>query len=411
MYSLQLYGIDHTRAPLPEREPLTFGPEEQQELLPLLLNQPGKGLKEALLLSTCNRTEFYFVRESGAGDDPLSPLGRFRPAAQLLRQEGRRYSRQGYDAIAHLFAVASSLRSQLPGDTQIASQVAQAAAVARRAGTCGPYLDRATTWALRTAKRVRRETALSAGSAGLGPAVLRMVRRHSVAVHQPRPVSILLLGAGKVADEVLRHLARSSGPSSAADFGQTTVRIHGIWSRDRNRAARLAARIGCSTVDGNLLTSMQSADVVVGACRGRVPQLNDGRLIESLGGRVTPLVFVDLGVPRNLDPKWAAADGLISVSLDEIQSQMRDRLALQKSAIEAAERIVHESAKTCGQWWTNFRLHGLRGELFAAVESVLETWHSREPGPVRAIRPRIHRLLTQTFRTVNLEYENRLYYR
>jgi glutamyl-tRNA reductase len=126
-------------------------------------------------------------------------------------------------AVAHLYAVAAALRSAVPGDTQIAHQIAAAARIARSCGTLGPLLSQAVDGALRAAKRVRRETGLAAGnSTGIGPAVLRNVRLLSSQSSGSKPAGVLLLGAGALAEEVAAHLIRLSaapGPSHSARTG------------------------------------------------------------------------------------------------------------------------------------------------------------------------------------------------
>ena len=179
---LHVYGIDHSRASLAVREQLAFSAEEAGELIPVLLAGPDPAdcrgaVREAMLLSTCNRTEVYLVTDGEPAGFPLEPLCRHRPEMQWLDNPELRYHLREQEASAHLFAVAASLRSQVPGDTQIASQVAAAAAVARSADTLGPLLEQVVARALRSAKRVRRETGLMAGSAGTGAAVLQALRR------------------------------------------------------------------------------------------------------------------------------------------------------------------------------------------------------------------------------------------
>lgn len=393
MYSLHVYGIDHTRAPLALREVLAFSPEQQSALLPALIAEPAPGTQEVMVLSTCNRTEFYLVRDENATSYPLANLLGFRPEAAAIIDTTIRYHLAGRDAIHHLFAVAASLRSQLPGETQIASQLAEALAIARQAGTTGPYLERITAWALHAAKCIRRETGIAAGKGGLGPAVLRTIRKQVVG--HGRPVSILMLGAGRAAEEVLAHLVRSGAPSGSRSPG---ISVRAIWSRDVKKAAQLSERIGSQPVGpAEALRCLASVDVAVGACRGRVPLLNKEIVTPLLESRTRPLLFLDLGVPRNLDPDVAASDALQMVSLDDLQSQMRRHNGHMAAALRRADEMVSESSESCMRWWETRNLHGMRGELFAAVESVLANWRQREPGHVKHLRPVLHRSLAASF--------------
>lgn len=227
MPTIQIYGIDHSRAPIEVREQLSFSNDELLELLPLLITPLASGdhtgnVQEAMLLSTCNRTEVYLVTDGIGGSYPLEPLRRYRPEAKLMDNTCLRYHLSGEAAVSHLFSVAASLRSQVPGDTQISTQVSTAARIARIAGTLGPLLEQAVAAALRSAKRVRRETGLMAGGSGTGPAVLRCLRRfRPPETGRDRPIQVLLLGAGIMAEEVATHLLRSR--TRSAQIGRAHV--------------------------------------------------------------------------------------------------------------------------------------------------------------------------------------------
>lgn len=412
MPTIEVYGIDHSRAPIEIREQLSFSGEELLELLPRLTTEPGRAIdstghvQEAMLLSTCNRTEVYLVTNGTGGTYPLEPLRRYRPEAQLMDDTCLRYHFDGTEAISHLFSVAASLRSQVPGDTQISTQVATAARIARNAGTLGPLLEHTVAVALRSAKRVRRETGLMAGGCGTGPAILRCLRRY----RQPqpgrsRPLKVLLLGAGMMAEEVATHLLRSQMRSTRsrrsvnhAGLEPVGVEFAGIWARDGKKAKGFAGIFGIKALTSrSALQALASVDVVIGACGGRVGMLSERQLSPVLDHRAAPLLVVDLGVPRNLDPRMAERDGVEPIFLDQVHALMRDHAAQRGSAIEKATSIVAEEANRFEQWLRQLPLRPLRAEMYNSLEAVLAKWRGSQPGAVRHLRVSLHRSLEQAF--------------
>jgi glutamyl-tRNA reductase len=255
MPTLHVYGIDHSRASLEIREELAFSETELNELLPMFLTSDASAAAsgtvcEVMLLSTCNRTEVYLVTEGVPAAYPLEPLRQYRPQARVMDDLCLRYHWQGDVVTKHLFAVAASLRSEVPGDTQIGTQVAAAARIARMAGTLGPLLEHLVAGALRTAKRVRRETGLAVGSSGTGPAVLRSLRRLVPASGRAaKPIRVILLGAGVMAEDVSNHLSRSglhSGNRGCSGSNAVpAVAIAGVWAGTPRRQPDLPLGLAC----------------------------------------------------------------------------------------------------------------------------------------------------------------------
>ena len=416
MPTIQVYGIDHSRAPIEVREQLSFGNDELLELLPLLLTPQAPGteragqIQEAMILSTCNRTEVYLVSDGIGGYYPLEPLRRYRPEAHLMDNTCLRYHLDGREAVSHLFSVAASLRSQVPGDTQISTQVSTAARTARIAGTLGPLLEQAVAAALRSAKRVRRETGLMAGSSGTGPAVLRCLRRFK----QPepgrdRPVRVLILGAGIMAEEVATHLLRSRSRTSRPQIphqkpgsGAVGVSVTGVWARDRKKAVAFGDLFGIHPLTTRAARqAMVSADVVIGACGGRVGLLSERQLTPILDRRVAPLLVIDLGVPRNLDPKMAEKDGLEPIFLDQVHALMRDHTIQRARALEKAAAIVAEESTQFERWLRRLPLRPLRAEMYNTLETILTKWRTTQPGAVQHLRVSLHRSMEQAFRGID----------
>jgi glutamyl-tRNA reductase len=411
---LHVYGIDHSRATVELREQLTFSADEAREVLPLLLSEPGSAVGkgavlETMLLSTCNRTEVYLVVEGEITGYPLEPLRRRRPEIQMMDDQYLRYHLQGQSAVSHLYAVAASLRSQVPGDTQIATQVTTASDIARSAGVFGPFLERLVAGALRSAKRVRRETGLMAGGGGTGSAVLQTLRRIvPEGSRANRPMSVLLLGAGDMATEVATHLLRSATWSgvtrrngAACGGSGRSIHITGVWTRDRQKAVRFGEMFGIASLSlREANQALSTVDAVIGACRGRVALLSEATLLPILDARIYPLFVLDLGVPRNLDPGVAGRDGIDVFHLDQLHQQMRERNRQRGNALAQAEQIVEQESLRFDKWYGQLPVRPIRAEMYASVEMVLSKWRSSQPAAVRHLRGALHRSLDQAFGTL-----------
>lgn len=404
MPALHVFGLDHAQTTLAIREQLALGPEEIQGLLPAVLDggsDSQSSAAEAMVLSTCHRTELYLVLPEEEAQSVLSRFYRWIGLPQTLVASGAVYHGRDGQAARHLYAVAASLRSPVTGDTQIAQQIHGAMELARNAGTLGPLLQQLVEGALRAAKRVRRETGLMAGGGGIGPAVLHLLRHHHPGPRSvSRPLQVLLLGTGRMAAEVAAHL--QPGAAGHGDSMQARdVRIAGIWGRSPGNTARFAAIHGTKAVSSPSVSHILGrVDAVVGACRGRVAGLSLERLGPVLETRITPLSVVDLGVPRNLDPQLAGRDGLLTISLDDVHSLLRARGRHRAASLGLAQRILEEEVARMDRRWREWPLRPMRAELYSTLETVLRRWHSDQPDAVRHLRNSIHRSLHEAFGSV-----------
>ena len=171
MRRLTVLGIDFGRAPLALREDLSFTAQQSQAFY---AGFAGQAETELMILSTCNRTEFYLAAAAHelepAEGGLLGALRRLRPSAAALDSACTRYRHAGPDAVRHMMAVAAGLRSQVRGDAHIARQLRQATEIAAHSRAAGPILERAVQASLKAARRVRAETGIGGGAASVGAA-------------------------------------------------------------------------------------------------------------------------------------------------------------------------------------------------------------------------------------------------
>ncbi len=327
---VELLGVDFRTAPAAVRETLSFAPAAAEELLRLAgAEMPGL---EACVLSTCNRSEFYVVASTGERNVVEGFLGlvrQIRPDAPILRADCPRYRRSGSEAVRHLVRVACGLDSQILGDGQILGQVKDAVGVARAAGTWGGVLERVARHALRAGKRARRDTSLGRCQASIGSAIAGMVAaRH--------PKRIVIVGAGVVARDVGRHLAKR-GTAGVAFVSRTAA-----------SAASLASDCGGHGHPwDDLVPLLVDADVVVAATAAPRAVLDRTLLDRVLALRFgRTLDVVDAGMPRNVEP----GPGVLVVDIDAIREEREVVLRERRAAIPAVEAIVEEEVASFALW-------------------------------------------------------------
>jgi glutamyl-tRNA reductase len=339
---LIMLGVDFTRAPLEIREALSYTDEGVVRLLRRIGTVPA--LREAAIVSTCNRTEFYLVADDPAvGTRWLDLVRADRPGTPVHDATCRLVRSSDGDAARHLFRVACGLESLLLGDAHIAGQLRRARACAAAAGSLGAVLSETFRQAAGVMRQAQATTEISRGVASLGAAVAEIVAAHGETVG--RAPSVLLLGAGAVARECASYLAKRSN-------GAVT-----IAARTGERAGSLARACGATAVAwASLAAALGDADVVIAATAAETPVLT--REIFSALSDVPSLV-VDLGVPRNAD----AAIGTRVVTIDEIALRRGESLDRRRAAIPAVERLIADQLSA----WRRWRLAQPREALLKAL--------------------------------------------
>ena len=322
--SVSVLGINHKTASVAVRERFAISPEQLPEVAQAL---KVNDTDEIIILSTCNRVEFYL-----AGIDLASLVQRAQKRLADYGQvsestlEKHSYIKEGTDAVTHLFRVAASLDSMVIGEPQILGQLKAAVQEARTMGTLGSHLSRLTSRAFSTAKKVRHQT-------GIGE---QRVSVSSVAVDLAKQVfgdfadrEVLLLGAGKMAE------------LAAGQFAHTGAHLM-IANRGRKRADELAEKMGghSRSLD-ELKHLLESVDIVI-ASTGSKKYLLLERDMSSIMKRrkYRPIFFIDIAVPRNLDPNLNRIDGVYLYDLDALSSITQENVRKRQSELLAAESLI-----------------------------------------------------------------------
>jgi glutamyl-tRNA reductase len=347
-------GATHRRAGLALRERLHYSPEEAASLAARLASSDA----EAVVLSTCSRTEIYL-----AGSESREAAGWAR--AELSAHSGLTAheldrlleERRDADAAAHLFRVAAGLDSILPGEAQVLGQVREAQEHAAAGEASGPVLNRVFAQALHAGKRVRSETGIATVPAALPAAAADLA---DSVVGSLDGLRVLVVGAGKM------------GELAASPFRSVGVERVVVASRRIEQAQGLAARFAGDAITFDRIgDELALADVVVSATRSPhtvVCAEDVAPVVQRRAGR--PLVLIDLAVPRDLDPAIAALDGCVLFDLDALGPVADEASADRTETESAAEAIVAEEAAVFSDWLRSLQLVPVVSALRRRAEEI-----------------------------------------
>lgn len=351
-------GINHHTAPVALRERFALGPDAQRRLFesPVAERLRQAGLGELVVLSTCNRTEVY-----------AAPRLEVRPVLELLASVAElpldsihphTYSHTGSAAVRHLCRVAAGLDSMVLGESEIIGQVATAFETAAHAGAIGPVLDAAFHTALRTGRRARAETAISRLPTSVSTEAVRLIA--DVAGPFER-LSVLIIGTGKMGRLAGRALRAHGG-------GQLAV-----VSRTAAHAEELAREWDARALAWHDLTAAIAASDAVLCSTGAPHAVVTRELVEraiGAGGDGRRRVFVDIAVPRDVEPAVGALPGVEVYDLDTLQQRLQGNLELRRREIPAVERIVSEEVGRFETWRHGMSVRPLLTEIHARGEAI-----------------------------------------
>jgi glutamyl-tRNA reductase len=340
MSELLALGISHKTAPVALRERLAFTESQAVEFAELLTRSPE--VTEAVVISTCNRTEIYTVVGEVGGTlvkAEADVLGMLAQRADIRPTElaGAIYSPRNCDAARQLYRVTAGLESMIVGEAEIQGQVKRAYEAALAAGVTGSLSNRLFAAALTTGKRVRSET-------GIGSS---RVSVPSVAVDLAQDVlgdlgerHVVILGAGETSELTAQALA---------DQGVGTIFVA---NRHADRALSLAQRFGGSVVglDG-LPDQLVEADIVVCSTASPHPIVGSEELelvMRQRDGRA--LLLIDIAVPRDIDSRCGDLDGVTLYDIDDLQAVVQRNLGARQAIVPQAEEIVEDEIRRFARW-------------------------------------------------------------
>ncbi len=328
---LVLLGVNHNTAPIDVRERLAIPAGRLADATRTLAHLPG--VREGLILSTCNRVELLTVQESDANQN--SDLLRFLdeyfavPASTI---QPHLYEFREREAVRHLFRVASSLDSMVVGEPQILGQVKESYTVAREVGAVSGTLEGLLQRAFTVAKKVRSETQIGSSSVSIASVAVDLARKifGSLAGKQ-----VLLVGAGKMSELAARHLIQQGAASIL------------VSNRTPERAQKIVAQFSGPGLSSEVIpfeelyAQAHRADIVItstGAPQQLFGKAHGQQFIQKRRGK--PMFFIDIAVPRDVDPKMNEVEGCFVYDIDDLQQVATANLADRGREAAAAEDIV-----------------------------------------------------------------------
>jgi len=330
--SLHTVGLNHTTAPLEVRERVTFAPDA---LTDALRDVTGAcAVREAAILSTCNRTEVYFR------DGEPQRVAHWLESVHGLPSDTLRphlYSLGQDQSVPHAFRVASGLDSMVLGEPQILGQLKQAVRMAESAGSLGLVLNRLFQRTFAVAKDVRSQTDIGSASISMAAAAVKLAERIFPSLGDQR---LLLIGAGEMIELAANHFVARK-PRSVT-----------VANRTLERGQSLADRLGADAILLNELPErLPQFDIIVTCTASMLPILGKGLLERVIKARRhAPVFIVDLAVPRDVEPEAAALDDLFLYSIDDLAAIVKDNLQIRRESVALAESMIAEQAAHFLRW-------------------------------------------------------------
>jgi glutamyl-tRNA reductase len=329
LHRIECVGVNFRTAPVEYREKLGSDLPALCERVIAREVPASQTIGELAWLSTCNRVELYAIVGEQAGAAPVVTIMADAAGLDPMDVAGHTYRHSGSEAVRHLCRVASGLDSMVLGEPQILGQVAQALTDARSRRTAGPVLNRVFRRAVRTGRRARSETSIGRNPASMSSVAVALA---ASVVGPLRERRVLVIGLGEMGAVTVKALRSRQ------------VREIAVANRTHARAEQVSARWGYRAFAmDELAAALQWADVVISSTR--CPDLIvDGGVVEDVVARRSgrPLVFVDIAVPRDIDPAVREIPGVHLFDADHLSGNLDEGLAARRNEIPSVERIVAE---------------------------------------------------------------------
>lgn len=353
--SLLVVGVNHRSGPLPLLERLTIAPDDLAKRVSGLALRDN--IREAVVLSTCNRTEVYVVAERFHGAyadirDFLCELG----GLDVDELGPHLFSEHESAAVNHLFEVAAGLDSAVIGEGEILGQIRTAWEVARDESSARAGLNLLMRSAVETGKRARTETAIGRGTASVSHAAVEMLADVFGDLAGKR---VVVIGAGSMGEGVAVALHKAGGAEIC------------VVNRSPERGAALAQRVGATAVGFDLLdAALADADVVVASTGSGEPVITVDLLIRARSGSKRPLHIIDIAVPRDVEPAVAELDGVDVLDLDDLRDWADRGRAKRAKEADLVRTIVSQEVDNFAVEQTSRQAAPLVAAMHQAAEAV-----------------------------------------
>ncbi|MEP0271935.1 glutamyl-tRNA reductase [Ekhidna sp.] len=328
MEGFKALGLSYKNTPIEIREKVTFSELESSDFL--LKLKEMFSIEEALLVSTCNRTEIYFSSDASKEDEILSLIASFKNISlKVLSEHINQFN--SIEASEHLFKVALGLESQVLGDIQISNQVKRAYQQSADLNLAGPHLHRLMHTIFFANKRVVQETRLQDGTASVASVAVDLIKGFIDNISGPR---IALIGLGEIGQNVLDNL----------NSEEATITL---VNRTKSKAVKLAEDKNLSVCDySDLDEVLSNNDVIISAVSSSSPIVSAKNFKEDSIHKL----LIDLSVPRSLNTDLEGVPGISLYNVDQLTERTLKARSVREQSIPDAERIVKEELKGFGNW-------------------------------------------------------------
>jgi glutamyl-tRNA reductase len=376
-----LLGVNHKTTPVEIREKIALSGGYHE---PLAALKKIPGLRESYLLSTCNRVELLLVADSAAGVE--EGIVSFLFGDRLPRDESRRYLYllYGQDAVRHLFMVAASLDSMVVGEAQILGQLKEAYRHASGLGCTGPLLNKLLHKSFSVAKRVRTETAIGSSAVSISYAAVQLAKK---IFGNLKDKKVLLIGAGEMAELAAEHLV-GQGVGMVVVANRTLARAVDLAKRFRGRAVSME----------ELVAQLEHVDIIISSTGATEIILRKDDVKSVMRARMNrPLFFIDIAVPRDLDPALVEIGNVYLYDIDDLSNVVEINKAERDKEAVKAGRIVDEETLKFQNWYQGVAvtptIQDLKNKIDEILRSELDRTLARMPAMADADRQNLDRMV------------------
>ena len=373
--SIVLVGVNHKTAPIEVRELLAFSDESCSEGLRALVD--GEIVREGLIVSTCNRVEVITATARGQLEQGVDRIADFLSQSKSLSRESfspHLYQHLDDQAVRHLCRVASSLDSMVVGEPQVLGQVRRAYSLALEVGTAGRVLNRLVHHALHVAKRVRAETGIAASAVSISYMAVELGKKIFSSL---KGCTVLVIGAGEMAELSARHLV-NAGASRVL-----------VANRTEESARKLAADFQGEAVHFDTLAeALADADIVIcstGATEYVITVAMARAALERRRNR--PAFFIDISVPRNIDPAIGELPNLFVFDIDDLESVISSNIREREREAQRAELIVDSEVMQFQQALRALDIGPTLGALRQKLQDIARAELDRQRNRLGALSP------------------------
>ncbi len=345
--------ISHKTAPIDIRELMALGNDQISHLLSYF--KEFGDISEALILSTCNRTEVYYQSGENKSAEIIRLIGLENDVDNIGQYEKYFTDLDDHQqTVQHLFNVAIGLEAQVVGDLQISNQVKRAYQSSADAGLAGPFLHRLMHTIFFTNKKVIQETSFRDGAASVSYVTAEMVKDLASEIINP---TVLVLGLGEIGEDVCRNLM---------DAGFEHIYI---TNRTAHKAEQLAAECGFGTIPFNeAVSKLNQADVIISSIAKEEPFIT-AQMVENLN-ILGYKYFFDLSVPRSIEDEVDNVAGALLYNIDDIKSKANAALEKRIKAIPRVKEIIKESIAEFSTWSNEMVVSPTINKLKGALEEI-----------------------------------------